>query len=215
MIDSTDLEDTTMPHTRQIRRPQGMPPALARLTEDMIVDVDVREDLRNGEEPFRKIMAAREQVPEGGALRLRAIFEPVPLYRVLGGQGLSHWTEQLAEDDWRVWFYPDPESFADSQAPAPDAGTSDPAAAPPRSNSPSEVSGDDVVILDVRGMEPPQPLIATLEALEELPPNGTLLQINVRVPRFLLPQLKERGWRWDIREQEDGPVRVFIRRAER
>lgn len=215
MTDPNILEAPTMPDLRQTRRTHGLPPALARLPEDMIVDVDVREDLRNGEEPFRKIMAAREQVPDGGALRLRAIFEPVPLYRVLGGKGLTHWTERLAEDDWRVWFYPDPESPADTPPPAREAGVSEPAAAPSRSTSPSEVSEDDVVLLDVRGMEPPQPLIATLEALEELPPNGTLLQINVRVPRFLLPQLKERGWRWDIREQENGPVRVFIRRGER
>lgn len=215
MIDPINLEDTTMPDTRQTRRTRGLPLALAQVPEDRIVDVDVREDLRNGEEPFRKIMAARERVPDDGALRLRAIFEPVPLYRVLGGQGLTHWTEQLAEDDWRVWFYPDPESPADAPPPAREAGIPEPAVAPSQSTSPLEVSEDDVVILDVRGMEPPQPLIATLEALEELPPNATLLQINVRVPRFLLPQLKERGWRWDIREQENGPVRVFIRRAER
>src|SRR5690606_6646926 len=81
------------------------PPAhLAGLAPERLFDLDVREDLRNGREPFSRIMAAKAALPEGGVLRLRATFEPVPLYAVLGKQGFDHWTEQLAEDDWRVWF---------------------------------------------------------------------------------------------------------------
>jgi hypothetical protein len=36
---------------------------------------------------------------------VRAIFEPVPLYMVLGNHGFTHWTERFADDDWRVWFH--------------------------------------------------------------------------------------------------------------
>jgi uncharacterized protein (DUF2249 family) len=68
-----------------------------------------------------------------------------------------------------------------------------------------------VVILDVRDLEPPEPMVRTLAALEELPPGGTLLQINVRVPQFLLPRLEERGFTYEIREQAPDLVRVFIR----
>lgn len=67
-------------------------------------DVDVREDLRRGEEPFAKIMAAVSQVRPGETLRLRAIFEPAPLYAVLGRRGFEHWTHKAAADDWHVWF---------------------------------------------------------------------------------------------------------------
>ena len=69
---------------------------LAALPPERVVDVDVREDLRNGQEPFSRIMAARQTMPEDGVLKLRAIFEPVPLYRVLAKQGLEYWTEKLA-----------------------------------------------------------------------------------------------------------------------
>lgn len=69
-----------------------------------IVDLDVRDVLRRGEEPFEQIMEAQGKIDEGGVLRVRAIFEPVPLYYVLGQQGFTHWTEKLADDDWRVWF---------------------------------------------------------------------------------------------------------------
>lgn len=70
-----------------------------------IVDVDVRDELRAGREPFQRIMIGIGRIAPGEVLRLRAIFEPVPLYKILGRQGFSHVTERLAADDWRVWFY--------------------------------------------------------------------------------------------------------------
>lgn len=83
----------------------GPPDFLASLPPERIHDLDVREILRSGGEPFNRIMAAVAKVPRNGVLRLRAIFEPVPLYGVLGDLGFRHWTEQLGADDFRVWFY--------------------------------------------------------------------------------------------------------------
>lgn len=175
----------------------GMPLHLSELPLDRLLDLDVREDLRLGREPFSRIMAAKASLPAGGVLRLRATFEPVPLYHVLGKQGFDHWTERLADDDWRVWFF--------RSASTPDA------AAPDGCVGGGESEDDDVVVLDVRGLEPPEPMVRTLAALEALPAGKTLLQINVRTPQFLLPRLDELGFSHEIREQE-GVTRVFIRR---
>lgn len=175
-----------------------LPPALAGVPDDRLVEVDVREDLRAGREPFGRIMAARAALQPGQVLRVRAIFEPAPLYKVLGRQGLNHWTERLAEDDWRVWFYDAGALEAEPDAPLPDAPPADPG----------------VVVLDVRGMEPPEPMVHTLAALEGLPEGGTLVQVNVRVPQFLLPRLEEMGFTYEVREEADGLVRTFIRRGE-
>ena len=172
------------------------PAALETIVPDRIVDVDVRDELRAGREPFSLIMAARRQLPADGALRVRAIFEPAPLYAVLGKQGLAHWTEELGPEDWVVWFYPAQE--------APAVGAV--------GESPATAVDDDVVVLDVRGLEPPEPLLQTLAALEQLPAGSTLVQINERVPQFLLPQLHSRGYTWKTVE-EGGVVRVFISRA--
>lgn len=68
-------------------------------------ELDVREQLRRGGEPFEEIMAAAGAVQENGVLRVRAIFEPRPLYSVMASRGFEHWTEKLAEEDWRVWFW--------------------------------------------------------------------------------------------------------------
>jgi TusA-related sulfurtransferase len=67
-------------------------------------------------------------------------------------------------------------------------------------------------VLDVRGLEPPEPMIRTLTALETLPAEQELLQINERVPQFLLPILAERGYGYEVDESRAGEVRVRIRR---
>lgn len=182
-----------------------IPETLAAIPPELVVDVDVRETLRAGREPFADIMAARRTLPPGGVLRVRAIFEPAPLYFVLGGQGLDHWTEKLADDDWRVWFFASSGAVV-AGSPADVGGC---ACAGPDADA---ALGADVVVLDVRGLEPPEPMVQTLAALDDLPPGHTLVQINVRVPRFLLPMLEDRGFSYEIREQGPTLVRTFIRR---
>src|SRR5690606_34737505 len=114
-------------------------------------------------------------------LHLRAIFEPVPLYTVLGKRGFVHETQQHAPDDWSVWFWRPVAVPDESTAPAQIVETTTP-------------NADGVIWLDVRGLTPPEPLLRTLAALETLPPRHVLVQINSRVPQFLLPMLVERGF---------------------
>ena len=146
------------------------------------VDLDVREDIRAGREPFARIMATVKALEAGQALVLRAPFEPVPLYAVLGASGLAHWTERLAADDWRVWFY--------RGAPA----------------------GEATSTIDVRGLPPPEPMVRVLTALDRLPPGATLTVLHERRPMFLYPQLDERGFTHTTDEPMAGLVRIVIGR---
>lgn len=176
-----------------------LPAEFAAVAPEHITDLDVRDDLRRGAEPFRRIMQAQATVPTGGVLRVRAIFEPVPLYAVLGRQGFTHFTERLADDDWRVWFH---------------RGAAEPVAAAALAAVSEEPADHDLVVLDVRGLEPPDPMTRTLEALEQLPPDKALLQINARVPQFLLPLLAERGFEYVLVGESAGEVRGLIRRKQ-
>lgn len=65
---------------------------------------------------------------------------------------------------------------------------------------------DDPLVLDVRGLSPPEPMERTLAALETLPPGRSLLQVNDRVPAFLLPLLDERGFLYRIDEDDRGTL---------
>ena len=71
---------------------------------DKTVTIDVREDIRQGREPFERIMAAVSQLEPGDTLLLINSFEPLPLYRVMEQNGFSHWSERTAEGDWKVYF---------------------------------------------------------------------------------------------------------------
>lgn len=64
--------------------------------------------------------------------------------------------------------------------------------------------------LDNRGLEPPQPMMRTLAALEELPEGETLSIINDRRPMFLYEQLEEKGYKHVTTEQDDGSFMIEI-----
>jgi hypothetical protein len=68
------------------------------------VTVDVREDLRQGREPFERIMAAVDRLQPDETLLLIVSFEPLPLYRVMERKGFTHWGSQTADGDWNVYF---------------------------------------------------------------------------------------------------------------
>ena len=69
------------------------------------------------------------------------------------------------------------------------------------------------VVLDVRGLEPPEPLMRTLAALESLPAGKVLVQVNIRMPQLLFPMLAERGFACEVDESRADVVIVRIWRA--
>ena len=158
------------------------------------VHLDVREDIQRGQEPFARIMAAVKALAGDQALMLRVPFEPIPLYDVLGKRGFTHWTERRAPDDWSVWFYRDA------------APRREPAAVPatPARHRP---------VLDVRGLEPPQPMLRVLQEIDRLGSGAELEVRHDRRPMFLYPQLDERGFVHETDEPEPGLVRILIRRG--
>jgi len=68
------------------------------------VSIDVRDDIRNGREPFSKIMNAAAALQIDEQLLVIAPFEPVPLFRVLEKQGFRHTSQPVAAGDWEVRF---------------------------------------------------------------------------------------------------------------
>ena len=177
-----------------------LPAALPRGAE--IVDLDVRDDLKNRREPFARIMATVDALREGSVLHLRATFEPVPLFRVLGKKGFSHESRENGADDWSVWFWK-------SGGPAATQAETD---TDNQRSTAGIQSTPNSTVLDVRGLEPPEPMILTLQALESMPQGNELVQVNERVPQFLLPVLTERGFTYDIDESHPSGVVVRIRR---
>ncbi|MDE2379949.1 DUF2249 domain-containing protein [Bradyrhizobium sp.] len=160
-------------------------------------ELDVRPILRSGGEPFSAIMQAVNDLDSGQPLRLLATFEPVPLYGVLGKKGFDHAARGIGGGDWEVLFTP---RAAASAAPAMPA---DPTAWP-----------EPVRQLDNRDLDPPEPMVRTLAAVEELRPGEVLCALLCREPVFLLPELGKRGLAWSGGFEADGTTyRLLIRRT--
>ena len=70
-----------------------------------------------------------------------------------------------------------------------------------------------IIELDARTLEPPQPLLKTLEAVATLPADATLKLLTRWRPALLYAELEKRGFAAESHEQSDGSCITHIRRA--
>ena len=66
--------------------------------------------------------------------------------------------------------------------------------------------------VDVRGLQPPQPLVAILELVEAAAGNTPIIVHHDRDPKFLYPELAERGWIAAPLDAPAGEVRLKLER---
>jgi len=172
-------------------------PAPPWLTGATARELNAGPILDGGDDPFKAIMGALRELAPGEVLTVLAPFEPAPLRALLGRQG---WRDHVAWDGdtcrASFWFPPEarPE-LAGGAAPDLDALLSE---------------SEDGWTLDVRALEPPQPLRAALASLDRgaLP----LTLIHRREPALLYPRLEERGLAWRVVEVE-GHFEIHIHAA--
>lgn len=68
-------------------------------------------------------------------------------------------------------------------------------------------------LLDVDGLEPPQPMERALDALAQLPPGHYLRMLLHREPHLLYPLLEEEGFQSETRPGRRALFEVLIWRA--
>ena len=162
--------------------------------------LDVRADFCSGRHPRGKIQNALNQLSAGETLRLLVPFEPVPLLLWADAQGLVYQTNRTPEGDWEALFIR--EQIQPIQAAAAISSDTSPQSTP-----------TEIVELDARGIEPPQPLMRILEAVARLPRGANLHARTDRRPIHLYSALQERGFFGESKEQPDGSFITHIRRA--
>ncbi|RWM28580.1 DUF2249 domain-containing protein [Mesorhizobium sp.] len=159
-------------------------------------DLDVRPILREGGDPFAAIMQAVAALAPGQSLRLLAPFKPVPLFHVLGARGFSPSAREIGSGDWEVIFTPE--------------GVEQPEEAPLPSHDDDDWPAPDLE-LDSRDLEPPEPMVRALQAVETLAPGQTVAVLLPREPIFLFDELRARGHHWRGAFEPEGHYRVVIR----
>jgi uncharacterized protein (DUF2249 family) len=162
------------------------------------IDLDVRQILRAGGEPFQQIMETVAALKPGQGLRLFATFKPVPLFSVLGSKGFSYEAVALDGGDWEVLFRPTQAASASEQRSTPAADVS---------NWPEPIQE-----LDNRELDPPEPMVRILATTEAMKKGEVLSALLCREPIFLLPELAKRGHAWRGGFEPDGKTyKILVR----
>jgi len=176
------------------------------------VTLDVRESLQKGLDPFNDIMNRLAQLPAQHGLLLINTFEPTPLIPILKKKGYRHFTEQKGPELFHTYFYPYGEASALNSNAAETVTTAIDAETKVETSFESLVQRYDgrLVEIDVRQLEMPLPMMTILETLIQLQPSQALLVAHRRVPQYLLPQLRDRGFAYAITEPAPDQVQLLL-----
>lgn len=144
------------------------------------------------------------ELPVGQHFVLINDHDPVPLWYQFNAQfaGAFEWEYLLrGPDEFQVKIT----KLAAISVPAPTPDVSAPATT-------ASVKGD-LHELDARGLEPPEPLIRILSALESIPAGHSLRAITDREPCHLFGEAEARGFNHDCTAQPDGSWVTLLRRT--
>lgn len=181
----------------------SVPAFLHRLTDADIVTLDVRKTIEEGKDPLPDILEGIKKVPLNGALKVINSFEPTPLIKLLEKQGFAAFVDDAQEDAIETWFYKEKGGSTSMDTSV--------------SNTAKE--GWDELLAqyegrlektDVRELPMPLPMHTILELLDMLPEERALFVEHKRIPVFLLPELRERGFDYRIKEISEGHVQLLI-----
>lgn len=173
-----------------------------------VVEVDVRPVLAKGVDPLKLILKTSKALKTDECLKIINTFEPIPLISLLCKQGYKSWTERPDKDTVYTWFVRDKGDQATPDIPVGDPGLLNTLQEFERmveSFSPARIH-----TIDVRGLEMPLPMITILENLSKLKDGEALFVYHKKVPAYLLPELKERGFRYFIENSPDGKINMLI-----
>jgi uncharacterized protein (DUF2249 family) len=182
-------------------KPESAPDWLSKEPNERL---DVRPLIQQGGDPFHEIMSITSRMAEGQVLEIEAPFDPVPLRRVLGERGFAHHGQHAGPDHWRIRFM---RERPDSPGETPPASCG--------SNLPgrSWLEADGLHV-DVRGLNPPAPMLAVIGLIEGGAVGGRMIVHHEREPLYLYPELAERGWTWRRLPGEDNEVRLELVKGE-
>jgi len=165
--------------------------------------LDVREDISSGADPFKKIMAAVAHLNANETLLLVNSFEPAPLIRILREKNFLISVFEISADE--VHTYITKQEGIVLSGELPDSGEFDKV---------KQQFQEKMQWLDVRSLPMPQPMHAILAALKTLNEGNALFVYHKKVPVFLLPELRDRNFKYVYRLSEDG-VNLIIYKEEK
>jgi len=163
------------------------------INTENIVELDVRPILASGKDPFMDIMAKVKELKDDETLMIINTFEPVPLYSVLGSKGFGHKTV-IENGEFKIYFFKEDSSSSIDE----------------KNEKGKPEFNEEIFELDVRNLEPPEPMVKILETLPKLSDNTILLVHHHREPLMLYDKLAERGYTAITNKIEENYYKVVI-----
>jgi len=163
--------------------------------------LDVRPLIECNKDPFNEIMQALKELPDAYILLLVNSFEPVPLIRILHEKGYSTHIKQIGANLVHTWIkkgYGKTASFGEEPSQQVDL------------DQLLASFNDKVLSIDVRDLEMPAPMITILKNLEKIPAGHALYVRHKKVPQFLFPELRAKGYTWAVKIISENRVDLFI-----
>lgn len=165
------------------------------LSLDDYVQLDVRPILAKGIDPLEQILAKADTLPEQDILMIEAPFDPLPLRRLLAGRGYASHAVSLSPEHWQVFFKKQKTQILPELPDLP--------AFPIQWQ-------DGMLEMDLRRLEPPNPMIAILKIIEGGEGGDSFIVRLTRDPIYLYPELSERSWQAQILEDSGAGLKILI-----
>jgi uncharacterized protein (DUF2249 family) len=184
------------------------PDWLINAPAESISHFDVRELLSSGNDPLRQIMQRYRELPLGNTMCIINSFVPVPLLKVLEGEGAKTHVKTINPQEYRSYFYKhgegkqkintdelrsifmdEPEAFENICHRFPD---------------------EKLRKLDVTMLEMPMPMRKILETLPTLLPGEALYVYHKRIPVYLMEELSDKHYEIHITRLAEKDLRILI-----
>ncbi|MBG6235375.1 uncharacterized protein (DUF2249 family) [Pedobacter sp. CAN_A7] len=175
-----------------------------------VFELDARSYLAQDQDPLKAILAIVNKMAPGERFKLTNSFEPIPLISLLTEKGFSYDVEYIKEDLVVTWFEKHDTTrvvAAASLVPADEADQQ------VFNRVLAKFIPAQIIYIDVRDLEMPQPMLLILSNIDKLPSGGLLYVYHKKVPVFLLPELEKRGMGFSLYHRSATAVDMLIYRS--
>ena len=181
---------------------ETLPGFITSLKKERLTELDVRPVIASGNDPLQMIMEQVKTVQPGQVLKIINTFEPTPLILMLKKKGFETYTDKINHGHIETYFHKTAEANSTAAKKEPPAAND--------WHGMIQKFSDRIQKIDVRHLEMPQPMLAILKALDDLPNETALYVYHKRIPVFLLPELQQKDLDYRIKEINDGEVHLMI-----
>lgn len=170
--------------------------------KEPLTELDVRPIIEGGDDPFQLIMKTIKTIPNNGVLKIINTFEPIPLINILREDG---WQSEVTRPEEGVVL-----TFFKKGDTATNANLESTAAPLADFDKKMQQYCEKLKTIDVRPLEMPEPMVRILSELEVLPQDQALFVHHKKFPKFLIPELKNRGYQLVEKRIDDHNLDLLI-----